>query len=496
MKYTIGYDIGSSSVKIALVEASTNKSVAVVTEPEHEMPIHAEHTHWAEQDPEMWWNYVCKGTQRILKENGVQPSQLMAVGISYQMHGLVILDDNKELVRDSIIWCDSRAVEIGDKAAEEIGEDKFGAHLFNAPGNFTASKLKWVKENEPERYTKVAHYMLPGDYIAFKFTGEIATTINGLSEGMLWDFKEKKVAHWLLEHYGIAPRLTPPIVANFEDQGRVNEQGAAQSGLPKGIPIRYRAGDQPNNALALNILKPGEVAATGGTSGVLFAVSDRNSSKEFYRVNHFAHVNYTPANSMIGTLLCVNGAGIQYSWLRKMASHTDFNSMNALAEKVAVGSEGLINLPFGNGAERMLYNKTPGAQFSNVNLNRHQQGHLFRSALEGIAFSFAYGMEIMQEDALQIKVIRAGNDNLFRSSIFANTVASLIGQPIEIYNTTGAVGAARAAAVGPGGLEEYSQRIAAIDRVDEIAPIKENEAYQRAYQKWKKELQNKLDKLN
>ena len=496
MKYTIGYDIGSSSVKIALVEASTNKSVAVVTEPEHEMPIHAEHTHWAEQDPEMWWNYVCKGTQRILKENGVQPSQLMAVGISYQMHGLVILDDNKELVRDSIIWCDSRAVEIGDKAAEEIGEDKFGAHLFNAPGNFTASKLKWVKENEPERYSKVAHYMLPGDYIAFKLTGEIATTINGLSEGMLWDFKEKKVAHWLLEHYGIAPRLTPPIVANFEDQGRVNEQGAAQSGLPKGIPIRYRAGDQPNNALALNILKPGEVAATGGTSGVLFAVSDRNSSKEFYRVNHFAHVNYTPANSMIGTLLCVNGAGIQYSWLRKMASYTDFNSMNALAEKVAVGSEGLINLPFGNGAERMLYNKTPGAQFSNVNLNRHQQGHLFRSALEGIAFSFAYGMEIMQEDALQIKVIRAGNDNLFRSSIFANTVASLIGQPIEIYNTTGAVGAARAAAVGQGGLEEYSQRIAAIDRVDEIAPIKENEAYQRAYQKWKKELQNKLDKLN
>jgi len=496
MKYTIGYDIGSSSVKIALVEASSNKSVAVVTEPEHEMPIHAERTHWAEQDPEMWWNYVCKGTQRILKENGVQPSQLMAVGISYQMHGLVILDDNKELVRDSIIWCDSRAVEIGDKAAEEIGEDKFGAHLFNAPGNFTASKLKWVKENEPERYSKVAHYMLPGDYIAFKLTGEIATTINGLSEGMLWDFKEKKVAHWLLEHYGIAPCLTPPIVANFEDQGRVNEQGADQSGLPKGIPIRYRAGDQPNNALALNILKPGEVAATGGTSGVLFAVSDRNSSKEFYRVNHFAHVNYTPANSMIGTLLCVNGAGIQYSWLRKMASQTDFNSMNALAEKVAVGSEGLINLPFGNGAERMLYNKTPGAQFSNVNLNRHQQGHLFRSALEGIAFSFAYGMEIMQEDALQIKVIRAGNDNLFRSSIFANTVASLIGQPIEIYNTTGAVGAARAAAVGPGGLEEYSQRIAAIDRVDEIAPIKENEAYQRAYQKWKKELQNKLDKLN
>jgi xylulokinase len=496
MKYTIGYDIGSSSVKIALVEADTNKSIAVVTEPQDEMPIHAEKAHWAEQNPQMWWDHLCTGTQRILKENSLHSSQILAVGISYQMHGLVVLDKHKELLRDSIIWCDSRAVNIGEKAAEEIGEAKFGAHLFNAPGNFTASKLKWVKENEPELYSKVAYYMLPGDYIAFKLTGEIATTINGLSEGMLWDFKEKKVANWLLKHYGIDPDLTPPLVNNFENQGKVTDEGAAQSGLPKGIPIRYRAGDQPNNALALNILKPGEVAATGGTSGVLFAVSDRNSSKEFYRVNHFAHVNYTAQNSLIGTLLCVNGAGIQYSWLRRMANHTDFNTMNDLAEKVAVGSEGLINLPFGNGAERMLYNKTPGAQFSNLNLNQHQQGHLFRSALEGIAFAFAYGMEIMQEDALNIKVVRAGNDNLFRSSIFANTVSSLIGQPIEIYNTTGAVGAARAAAVEQGGLEDYSQSISSIDRISEVTPIKENEAYKMAYQKWKIELQNKLDKLN
>ena len=495
MNYTLGYDIGSSSVKIALVDADTNKKISVITEPKEEMLITAKQANWAEQDPEMWWKYLCVGTQRIIKENDVTPNQIKAVGISYQMHGLVVLDRNKALLRDSIIWCDSRAVAIGEKAAEEIGEAQFGSHLFNAPGNFTASKLKWVKENEPHIYEKIAYYMLPGDYIVFRLTGEIATTINGLSEGMLWDFKEKKVANWLLDYYGIENSLTPPCVNNFENQGLVTSQAASQTGLPVGIPIRYRAGDQPNNALALNILKPGEVAATGGTSGVLFAVSDRNSSKEYYRVNHFAHVNYTLDQSYIGTLLCVNGAGIQYSWLRKMANHTDFNAMNTLAEKVSIGSDGLINLPFGNGAERMLYNKTPGALFSNLNLNQHQQGHLFRAALEGIAFSFAYGMEIMQEDELAIHVIRAGNDNLFRSEIFSNTVASLIGQPIEIYNTTGAVGAARAAGISFEGLEDYRQQISSIDRVSEVLPQKDTDAYQMAYQNWKAELKYKLDNL-
>lgn len=492
MKYTIGYDIGSSSIKIALVDTHSNKNIALIIEPQEEMPIIAQKANWAEQDPEIWWNHLCAGTQRILKVNSINPQQIIAVGISYQMHGLVVLDKNKELLRDSIIWCDSRAVEIGEKAADDIGENRFGPHLFNAPGNFTASKLKWVKENEPEIYSKIAHYMLPGDFIAYKLTGEISTTINGLSEGMLWDFKEKKVADWLLDYYGIDADLTPPLVSNFKDQGRVTISGASQTGLPEGVPIRYRAGDQPNNALALNILKPGEVAATGGTSGVLFAVSDRDSSKEFYRVNHFAHVNYTPEESLMGTLLCINGAGIQYSWLRRMSSYNDFDLMNDLAGKAPIGSDGLINLPFGNGAERMLNNKSPGAQFSNLNLNKHQQGHLFRAALEGIAFSFAYGMEIMRDDALDIRVIRAGNDNLFRSEIFSKTVTSLIGQNIEIYNTTGAIGAARAAHIEFGGLDDYSQSISSIDKLSEVEPQEETEPYHLAYQKWKTELERKI----
>lgn len=491
--YYIGYDVGSSSVKIALVDAASNQKIAVINEPESEMPIHAEQPGWAEQDPEMWWRYICLGTQRILAETKISAKEIKAIGISYQMHGLVVLDRQKNVLRDAIIWCDSRAVEIGEKAAADLGREKYGKHLLNSPGNFTASKLKWVRDNEPEVYEQIAHYMLPGDYIAFKLTGEINTTANGLSEGILWDYKENKVADWLLDYYKIDPSLTPPIVENFTDQGQTHSQAAQESGLPLNIPVRYRAGDQPNNALSLNILKPGEVAATGGTSGVLFAITDQLTSKEYSRINHFAHVNYTQKKPVLGKLLCVNGAGIQYSWLRKITKQTDFNSMNSLADLVPIGSDGLVILPFGNGAERMLNNKALGAQFHHLNLNQHSEGHLYRAALEGIAFSFVYGMELMQQDAMKIDVIRTGNDNLFRSEIFSNTVATLMGHEIEIYNTTGAVGAARAAGVEGNSFDDFSKSINAQDRVDQVSPKNSQTEYRMAYEKWKTILTNQLN---
>lgn len=486
--YYIGYDIGSSSVKVALVEAETGKKIVVLHEPQNEMEIVSLHPDWAEQDPEMWWQHICVATKRAIREANIEASKIQGIGISYQMHGLVIVDKTRNPLRNAIIWCDSRAVEIGNTAFAEIGQEKCMEHLLNSPGNFTASKLKWVKENEPEIYNQVYKYMLPGDYIAYKLTGDITTTKNGLSEGMLWDYKENKVANWLLDYYGIDQSLTPDIVENFINQGVLNENGSKESGLPVGIPVVYRAGDQPNNALSLNVLNPGEVAATGGTSGVFYAVSEMSSGKST-RVNNFVHVNYELETPRIGKLLNINGAGIQYRWLRNNMGDETYESMNRKASKIAIGSDGVVVIPFGNGAERMFNNKNIGTHFLNLNLNIHNSAHLFRASLEGIAFSFVYGMECLKEDNATINVIRAGNDNLFRSEIFSNTVATLIGHEIEIYNTTGAVGAARAVGLKDGDYNKFGSGITTNDHVMTFLPLKNAAPYEEAYQKWKQELE-------
>ncbi|MFL9831242.1 FGGY family carbohydrate kinase [Flavobacterium sp. ST-87] len=492
--YYIGFDIGSSSVKVAVVEAATGKKLIALHEPADEMAITAYHKDWAEQDPEMWWEYCCVATKRAIKEANIDASKITGVGISYQMHGLVVVDKNGKSLRNSIIWCDSRAVEIGDKAFEDLGEEQCASHLLNSPGNFTASKLTWVKENEPEIYSQIYKYMLPGDFIAYKLTGEINTTKNGLSEGMLWDYKENEVAEWLLKYYGIDYSLTPNIVENFTNQCFLNEKGAIESGLPVGIPVVYRAGDQPNNALSLNILKSGEVAATGGTSGVIYAVTDQLKSKETSRINSFVHVNYSNEKPTVGKLLCINGAGIQYRWLRNQCGMDSYENMNLKAEEVAVGSDGVVVIPFGNGAERMFNNKNIGSHFLNLNLNKHGHGHMYRATLEGIAFAFVYGMEIMKDDNAQINVIRAGNDNLFRSEIFSNTVATLIGHEIEIYNTTGAVGAARAVGLIDGDYKTFGDNIIKNDHVMTYMPLKNSKPYLEAYQNWKKELELIINK--
>jgi xylulokinase len=492
--YYIGFDIGSSSIKVALVDAVTGKKIIALHEPQEEMAITSLQPDWAEQDPNSWWEYVCKATKRLIKEANISPKEISGIGISYQMHGLVVVDESGKSLRDSIIWCDSRAIDIGNKAFENIGEEKCASNLLNSPGNFTASKLKWVKDNEPELYEKIYKYMLPGDYIAYRLTGKMNTTKNGLSEGILWDYKEDKVAGWLLDYYGINPSLTPTIVQNFSNQGEVDQKGSQESGIPFGTPVIYRAGDQPNNALSLNILKPGEVAATGGTSGVIYAVTDILKSKESSRINNFAHVNYSPETTNVGKLLCINGAGIMYRWLRNNIGEESYEAMNKRASKVAVGSDGVVVIPFGNGAERMLNSINIGTHFINLNLNRHSSSQLYRAALEGIAFSFVYGMEILKDDNAKINVIRAGNDNLFRSEIFSNTVATLIGHEIEIYNTTGSVGAARACGLTDGDFEKFGNNITKNDHVMTFMPLKNKEPYEMAYQHWKMELEQILNR--
>ncbi|AEE51178.1 xylulokinase [Haliscomenobacter hydrossis] len=492
--YLIGYDIGSSSVKAALVDAESGKTLVRTQYPDREMDMQAPRAGWAEQHPDQWWEGIVQATQRLLKSHSFNPQSVKAIGISYQMHGLVLVDAADQVLRPSIIWCDGRAVDIGAAAFERIGQQKALAHLLNSPGNFTASKLRWVQENEPELYRRIKHFMLPGDYIALKMTGETCSTISGLSEGIFWDFLEQKPADLVFQDYGIDPALMPALQPTFGIQGALRAEAAAELGLVAGIPVAYRAGDQPNNALSLNVLDPGEVAATGGTSGVVYAITDQAVYDPLSRVNGFAHVNYTLEHPSIGVLMCINGAGITYSWLRQNmgAAGVSYPELEERAAQVPIGADGLSILPFGNSAERILNNVDLGAQIQGLNFNRHGQAHLIRAGLEGIAFAFVYGMSILQEMGLDLKVMRVGNDNLFQSRIFAETIATLCNSHIEMLDTTGAVGAAKGAGFGAGVYSSLREALGSTPKVGAYEPLSNADAHTAAYSVWL----NQLHKLS
>jgi len=492
--YLLGFDIGSSSVKVSMIDGKNGNCVASSFHPKQEMKITAHKAGWAEQEPELWWQNLKLALADVLSESKVNPENILSIGISYQMHGLIMVDMNHEVIRPSIIWCDSRASAIGDKAFAEIGGQRCLTNLLNSPGNFTASKLKWVKDNEPKLYSRVYKIMLPGDYIAMKLSGEIQTTVSGLSEGIMWDFKENSLANLLFENYGFSSDIIPEIVPTFAVQSQVSAKVASELGLSVKTTISYRAGDQPNNALSLNVLNPGEIATTAGTSGVVYGVSEEIKYDLQSRVNTFAHVNYTKEKPRLGVLLCINGTGILNAWLKRIVGENlSYEEMNKLASEIAIGSNGISVLPFGNGAERVLNNKNIGSVLSGINFNIHQKGHILRAAQEGIVFSFKYGIDIMQNIGINASVIRAGKANMFLSPVFRDTLAGITGATIELYNTDGAVGAARGAGVGSGYYKSFNEAFSNLKKLETIDPDNSKKAeYQEAYEKWSEALKKQL----
>ena len=485
--YLLGYDVGSSSVKASLVDVESGECVASAFYPKHENTIISRKAGWAEQDPQSWWDNLKLATSDVLGQ--ARPDKVAAIGISYQMHGLVCVDKDGNLLRDSIIWCDSRAVPYGDAAFKALGEEKCLGHLLNSPGNFTAAKLAWVKENEPEVFYRIDKIMLPGDYIAFRMTGDACTTVGGLSEGMFWDFKENRPASFLMDWFGFEERIIPRIVPTFSEQGRLSASAAAELGLEKGIPVTYRAGDQPNNALSLNVFNPGDIAATAGTSGVVYGVSGKVDYDPESRVNTFAHVNHSKDDPRLGILLCINGTGIANAWVRRnfVPQGVMYDEMNRMAAEIPIGSEGVGVLPFGNGAERMLGNRETGCTMFGLNFNIHTWKHLVRAVQEGIVFSFKYGIDIMEGMGTRVGIIHAGLANMFLSPIFRDTLAGVTGSTIELFDTDGAAGAARGAGIGAGIYKDNNEAFASLKRLAVVEP-KDETRYAEAYGLWKTEL--------
>jgi len=490
LKYLLGFDIGSSSVKAALIEAASGKLVATALSPSSEMEIISVKPGFAEQHPEKWWKELINAINKLKQKISYKPDEIISIGISYQMHGLVCVDKDLKPLRPSIIWCDSRAVDFGNRTFEDLGEEFCLKNFLNSPGNFTASKLKWVKENEPEIYSKIYKVMLPGDYIALKLTGNAATTVSGLSEGIFWNYQTNAVAKELLEYYKIDENLLSPIVPTFGEQGRVHKSAAEILGIKEGTPVCYRAGDQPNNAYSLNVLQPGEIAATAGTSGVVYGVTDKAEYDLQSRVNAFVHVNNTDTDKRYGILLCVNGTGILNSWLHKnFMNDLSYEEINHEAAKISIGAEGLQFFPFGNGAERVLANKNITANLKGLQFNTHNRAHVARAAQEGIVFALNYGMEIMNEIGMELKTIRAGYANMFLSEVFAQTFSNVSNCVVELYNTDGGAGAARAAGVGAGYYKNFSESFKGMEVIKKIEPQRQSiQQTQDVYHAWKKEL--------
>lgn len=483
--YLLGLDIGTSSIKVSVVDIDTQKRVATAQYPEEEAEIKSLKTGWAEQSPVDWWQNAIHAILQLNATGIFNPKEIKAIGIAYQMHGLVVVDKAQNVLRDSIIWCDSRAVELGAEAFDAIGHDQCLQDMLNSPGNFTASKLAWVKNNEPEIYNQIDKIMLPGDFIAMKFTGKISTSIPSLSEGVFWNFRKDELSKAVMEHYGIDQELIPDIKPLFSVHGSLKADVAALLGLQQGIPVSYKSGDQPNNALSLNVLKPGEVAATAGTSGVIYGVSNELTYDTRSRVNTFAHVTYAKEKKHTGVLLCINGTGSMYRWAKhNFAPHLSYPALNELAATAPIGSKGLKVLPFGNGAERMLNNKYTGAQLLGIDLNLHKQAEIFRAVQEGIAFAFRYGLDIMRENGMQPKVIRAGMANLFLSEVFAQTFVDVTGVPVELYENDGSVGAALGAGIGAGIFESPEAAFSQHELIAYLEP-KNSEAYEPIYAEWK-----------
>jgi xylulokinase len=488
----LGIDVGTSSIKVSVVDAQTQQCVASAQYPDTESEIKSVQPGWAEQSPEMWWNHVKKAIEKTA--TSINTKNIGAIGIAYQMHGLVVVDKEQEALRDSIIWCDSRAVPYGEKAFNAIGCDKCLTNLLNSPGNFTAAKLAWVKESEPQVYERIDKIMLPGDYIAMKLTGEVTTSASALSEGVFWDFQQDQLSTDVMNYFEFTSSFIPQTQPVFSDHGRLKKSVAEELGLKEGIPVTYKAGDQPNNALSLNVLQPGEVAATAGTSGVIYGVSDQLTYDKESRVNTFAHVNYSGGEKRLGVLLCINGTGILNRWVRDVvAPGTAYNQVNEEASGIAVGSNGLRVMPFGNGAERMLNNKIVGAHIQNIDLNVHNRAHIFRAAQEGIAFAFRYGLDIMRENGMHPKVIRAGKANMFYSPVFTEAFVNATGVPVELYPGDGSVGAAIGAGIGVKAFKTEQEAFSKMKPLQLIEPTKAD-AYNSVYQDWKNVLQKHLDK--
>ncbi|MFL6335582.1 MAG: xylulokinase [Pyrinomonadaceae bacterium] len=463
----LGIDVGTGGSR-ALVVDESGRVVASAT-VEHE-PFASPRTGWAEQDARDWWRASEAAVREVLQADGVSAEEIACVGLTGQMHGAVLLDERDEPLRPSIIWCDVRTHEQCRALTEQVGAERLIQLVSNpALEGFTLPKMLWVREREPEVWGRVRSVLLPKDYVRLRLTGEKATDVADASGTLLFDVTHRKWSDEMLELAGLDRSLLPRAFESSEITGRVSAEGAKATGLLEGTPVVAGAGDQAAGAVGMGIVRPGAVSATIGTSGVVFAATDRPALDPKGRVHTFCHA--VPERWHV--LGVSQGAGLSLRWFRDQfgAGADDgrdpYERLGEEADTVPPGADGVLWAPYLMG-ERTPH-LDPHARAALVGLNAsHRRAHVVRAILEGVAFSLRDTFTIFEEMGVPVESIRLGGGGA-RSRVWRQIQADVYGREVELVEADegAAYGAALLAGVGGGAWTSVDDACAAAVRVRE-----------------------------
>lgn len=496
MSYLMGIDIGTTSARAIIIDEEGKLLGAGV----YEYPLYHPQPLWAEQDPQDWWEGTKKSIGKALKEADVKPQEIGGIGLSGQMHGLVLLDENYEVLRRSILWCDQRTVKQCEYIMRKSRQTLVKSTCNPALTGFTLPKVIWVRQEEPKIYDKIHKMLLPKDYIRFKLTGEFATEVSDASGTLMLDVKKRKWSEDVLSAFGINKEALPVVYESVQITGKITPEAARETGLKEGIPVVGGGGDQAAGGVGNGVVREGLLSSTIGTSGVVFASLNDVKTDPLLRTHTFCHA--VPGKwHIMGVMLSAGGSlkwfrdnlGMEELNVSKITGQDPYEILTMEASRVEPGSEGLIFLPYLMG-ERTPY-PDPYAKGVFFGLTpRHTKAHLVRAVMEGVAFGLRDSLEIIKRLGTKIEEIRASGGGA-RSELWRQIQADINNtQMVTINMSEGpAFGVALLAGVGTGvykSVEEACESTIHITGTTE--PIKENVKRYEEYYKIYRSLYHKL----
>lgn len=485
MSYLLGVDIGTSGTKVLAI----NETGKIAASTSAEYPLLTPRPLWAEQHPQDWWSATCICIRKIVET--IPPEQIVGIGLSGQMHGLVMLDDKNEVLRPAILWCDQRTQAQCDWITETVGASTLIEETCNPVlTGFTAPKMVWARDNEPEVFSQARMHLLPKDYVRFKLTGEFATEVSDASGTSLLNVPKREWSTPVLDKLEIPIEHLPRVYESFEVSGKISRDGAAATGLKEGTPVVGGGGDQAAGAVGNGIVQSGVISVTTGTSGVVFAFADSPAIDRALRVHTFCHAVPNKWHVM-GVMLSAGGS---LRWYRDALCISEMQVAQVMgidpyeliareADAAPAGSEGLLFLPYLTGERTPHPDPTARGGFIGLTV-RHNKAHMARAVLEGVAFGLKDSLEILRTMNVSIGNVRASGGGA-RSSVWRQIQADIFGYPLSTMaaDEGPALGVALLAGVGAGVYKTVEEACEAVVKITGTTSVNQqtSSTYQQYY---------------